>query len=281
MKNSYFKTKANNKFFNKNGFLLIEFLSEDDVSKLLVYLQKVKIINNGFHSVKDISDEKKIKANSDFILNICQNKIESLLNDYHAVLGSFLVKKRKSGVLGIHMDAPFSDELQSETLNIWIPLVDINKNNGVINILPKSHKLPKYPRTFPVSEFPQEEETLILLKQKLVPITMKKGQALIFPLSLIHNSSANLSNFDRPAISIACIQNGKTFRIWKKENSKFSLYEYGNIIDVILEKKSGKKVDNLPNQIFQSDFEKYSKELKYLLENENVIKKLFRRLFER
>ena len=78
---------------------------------------------------------------------------------------------------------------------IWLPLVDVNKQLGALEILPGSHlqglKTDHINNGFGMVELNTEE------KSKLVTVEVKRGDALIFSSFLIHQSGENITDSPR------------------------------------------------------------------------------------
>jgi hypothetical protein len=78
---------------------------------------------------------------------------------------------------------------------IWIPLVDINKDLGALEILPGSHldglRTDHVENGFGIVALSKEEE------DKLISIEIKTGDALLFSCFLIHQSGNNITNKPR------------------------------------------------------------------------------------
>ena len=78
---------------------------------------------------------------------------------------------------------------------IWVPLMDINKDLGSLKILPKSHKnglkSGHFNQGFGFVELSEEE------KKQLLTVEVKAGDALFFSSFLIHQSGENITNSPR------------------------------------------------------------------------------------
>lgn len=77
---------------------------------------------------------------------------------------------------------------------IWVPLIDINKDLGALEILPGSHKLGLITDNvhygFGMVKLTDEQ------KKNLMTVEVKKGDALLFSSFLVHQSGNNIT--DRP-----------------------------------------------------------------------------------
>ena len=84
-----------------------------------------------------------------------------------------------------HQDAVYArGSLNSVT--IWIPLQDVDQNNGCLRIVPKSHKFGLFPnRGGVITDFPDED---------FVHVPMKAGEVLVFSHFTVHRSGENIDD---------------------------------------------------------------------------------------
>ena len=124
-----------------------------------------------------------------------------LFKDYRILNQVFIIKKPgPETTFHIHQDWNVVDERKFPSLNIWIPLVDVNESSGAMWIIKKSHHLNTYIRGAG-SIFPRYNQYIKQLSPYMTSYPMKAGEALIFYHSTIHGSPPNLSN--QPRIVIA------------------------------------------------------------------------------
>ena len=77
----------------------------------------------------------------------------------------------------------------------WIPLCDVDIENGAIGFIPKSHKLYNYKRAFP---FPASYTPIVSNELELMNyleiLDMKAGEMVFFNNLTVHGSFANYGN---------------------------------------------------------------------------------------
>src|SRR5687767_5451043 len=125
---------------------------------------------------------------------------ERLLINFTPFGSSFLYKTPGSGSeLAMHQDWTIVDETRHMALNIWVPLCDVDENNGALHVLPGSHRhiLPIRCPTLPFFFSGNEE----LLNKYVIPMYVKAGQAVVLNQRLVHGSTANKSDKIRIAIT--------------------------------------------------------------------------------
>jgi hypothetical protein len=104
--------------------------------------------------------------------------------------------------------------------------VDLTKDNGVIEVLPKSHRLFKTYRGASLPDIYDGIEDKV--HQVMTPFYLKAGQAIVFDQSIIHYSSANKSAKARPVINTFITHKHASIKIcyWDKIiNHKVEIFE--------------------------------------------------------
>lgn len=98
----------------------------------------------------------------------------------------------------MHQDWNIVDERRGRSFNLWIPLVDVNEDNGAIKLIPESHLWEEQYRG-PNFQYPWTEvrEELWDMAETL---TMKAGQILVYDHALLHGSFGNQTDKERPVI---------------------------------------------------------------------------------
>lgn len=116
--------------------------------------------------------------------------------------GSLLIKPpSETSNLGAHQDSPIIDETKQYASYVWIPLCDMNEQNGTLSVLPGSHLWGNHQRSRTVpSPFDEHPK---LIRKYMKPVYVNKGDAICFDSATIHSSTANLSTDVRLAVSIA------------------------------------------------------------------------------
>jgi ectoine hydroxylase-related dioxygenase (phytanoyl-CoA dioxygenase family) len=206
-----FKSEILQKQFEKDGFVKINLLDDSEVKDLLNYYNSLNhdhVGEYGFH----ISLENK---NPEYINGVFQKlfktfvpKLNEVLSDYKTFTASYVIKEAGlQNIVPPHQDWSFVDEEHFCSATVWVPLVDVNKNNGALGIIRGSHKLFSYQRQSPS---PQAKTVLSSHAFTLFPyievIDMKAGEALIFDNRTIHASPPNISGKTRIGAGIGITQ---------------------------------------------------------------------------
>lgn len=220
MKSSIFKNKSLATQFEKEGFVVVPFFSEIEVSQLQTIYNGLP--NNetlSFESTSFLEDELlKEKINSS-VDNVFSSKVNELFENYKTLGTSFLTKRSGENTkMPIHQDWTVVDESQFDSVTCWVPLVDTTVNNGALQVIKGSHKFSTVLRgpSLPISF------SAIDLSPFLQTLELKAGEALIFNHALIHASHANLSQESRVAV---------TFGLTNKEAQLLMYYSNKNKVE--------------------------------------------------
>jgi len=123
-----------------------------------------------------------------------------------------------------HQDGPhlnFKTHLPCHALNVFVPLVDVNRANGGTEMVPTTHILGQ-------SGFDGEAGGDI----KPIVILPKAGQAIIFDYRLKHRGLANNSSEPRPVVYLTYANKGNS-KALKALNANFSQGRYRKLPKVV------------------------------------------------
>ena len=103
-------------------------------------------------------------------------------------------------VVDWHQDIGFLDEEVEDTfmVNFWVPLVDSDKKNGCLEVIPGSHKVGR----IPFSKSPEDLLPEAMPKGEPVSCPVPKGGALLLQHKTVHRSTENCSDGIRWSLDI-------------------------------------------------------------------------------
>lgn len=185
------------KRFDEQGFVTVDFYSNEDLAAVEELYRSTHTEREGGFFPSTYSENKEYREKVDQELKrIGKKKFDELFTDYQLINGCFIVKNPgEESYLHIHQDMTLVDESEFTGINVWTTTTDLTEQNGVLYLLPGSHRFfPTYRgHTLPGFYDPIQEE----IKDYMVPYYLKVGQAVIFDQSIIHFSPPNLSNTPR------------------------------------------------------------------------------------
>ena len=125
---------------HENGYVTVPLLQQDEIAYLNEIANQFLIFSNAeFVSSSYILS----KSESDFINEelhrILQPKMKSLFPYLELLGGTLATKINGNSVLKAHSDWTIVDESKFNSYNLWIPLVDTNKENGTLGLISGSH----------------------------------------------------------------------------------------------------------------------------------------------
>lgn len=209
----------NNLLLQKQGFVVIPLLDEKEIDLLLNEHKKIEPQKTeAFYTSIWHNDENYREKVNDLISSIIPRKLSNILIDYKPVFANFMIKKAQvKSFLDFHQDWTFVDESKYVALNVWIPLIDTNKNNGALQVVKGSHhfNIPYRGRNIEGPYWHLSKYIRMFFAKLLV---VPKGHAVIFDEKLIHGSFDNLSQNDRIAVSNVMIpQESQMLHFFKTE----------------------------------------------------------------
>ena len=156
-----------------------------------------------WNSLFDI-DKTNSRELSAEILRKLKPKLDSLFESYAAPVASFMSKNAgEAGVCEFHRDFSILDEEVFEYRNVWIPLVDVKKENGALYAHKGSHKVFNYP--LPMFEkWPYTYLQDDLFKEAEI-FEVNAGDLIIYADRTLHGSYLNKSDAVRPVIHLGAL----------------------------------------------------------------------------
>jgi hypothetical protein len=230
IEHNYIKNQELRRQIHEQGFSILNLIPEAAIQSLLDLFYDYHNLENEkggvFFSIFSQNTDYR-KAIHDKILNILQPIIDPVFQNYKIVLNSFVIKvSGPESEFYVHQDTTSLDESKYSALTLWIPLQDVNTENGCLGLVPYSKHFfsPYRSISFP-APYEGIRETI---KNYLKPIEMSKGDMLLFDNRTLHHSYRNLSG--KPRISVICGLFPKEAQMLSYTKPK---YEYGGKFEVI------------------------------------------------
>lgn len=201
------KSAAAEEEFLDRGFVNYGHIDGADVQKLIALSDELNIpdylgcdYNCGMNS--DIYSLRKKMQES--IIDILRPYYSKMLQDHEAYSATFVNKNPNDNCfVHAHQDFTYTDETEEPSIMCWIPLVDVDIDNGALGFIPKSHAFFDHIRAFP---FPFAKTAIMDNEVKLMSyfeiVPMKAGEMLFFMNNTIHGSFANYTDKCRYSLSI-------------------------------------------------------------------------------
>ncbi len=240
-----FRNEEHQNFFEQNGYFRLPILNEQEIKTLRDFY-----FNNGFRDEMgygfyvgmDNSDKVKVRSMVETIKEVALPKIQPHLYDTQVFTASFVVKEpNPRGVVPPHQDWSFvEDEVAHCSLTCWIPLQDVNMENGCMGVVKGSNR---YFQSIRPSPSPQVATPLKKHMFTIFPyvqlLEMKAGEALFFDNRTFHASPPNVTNELRLAVGLGfthaaaeirhyCLKPGTEDRLLKYKIDPEFFFKYDN-----------------------------------------------------
>ena len=206
MRNIFLKPELQTEI-DKEGYVIIpSYLNEEELNELRTFQGSRPLgEGEGFH-MSNWSME--LEARTEIyqkLVDVVGKRSNEFLDHYKPALACFAVKRSGDNTeMDLHQDWSLVDESKYSSVSIWVPLVDINRENGNIQVLKRSHKYVTAPRgqNIPV---PFEELKETIKANHMMDISLKAGDAMIFEHKLVHGSPINKTEYPRVSAVLALI----------------------------------------------------------------------------
>lgn len=222
-----FKHADYNKILEEKGYVSLPYLNEEELDKILKFFRsKHPDLPKGMYASSHAPDFSFRKEMNDFIQENTQRAANATFEKTRLLGATFMVKsKGENGRLDPHQDWSIVDESKFNSYNIWLPLVDVNEENGTLLILPNSHQLFENIRGLNIPSSFQNVQKEVW--KYLIPINMKAGEALVYDHRLLHASAINQTNSPRIAIVGGLIPEAAEMRYYFGRENYIEAYACG------------------------------------------------------
>ncbi|MCS6933624.1 MAG: phytanoyl-CoA dioxygenase family protein [Chitinophagales bacterium] len=220
--NKYYRIRMDSFFINDDhhakylqyGWVKIEqVIRQDEIDRFMQTFDEISKLD-GFELDKHL-------LNSGRLFNPeIRKKVQQVINELAPVIlprlfdmqktdthtgGAFQVKPpHPNSDLLIHQDSTVIDEESDYCLFVWIPFCDVTMENGVVSFVSGSHLWGNTQRSLGVPW--QFKNYIPILYKHAHPVTVKKGDVIVFDPACIHASAPNLGTEIRHAITMTVLR---------------------------------------------------------------------------
>lgn len=280
------KNKILDKKLKEEGYVAVDFFTEEELARLQELYQELHHEMNiqGLFFTNQSPDQEYTRRVRKDLKVIFEPKIEAIFEEMEWVQGIFIVKAPGAGEFRNHQDWSLVDERKYRTYAIWIPLINTDGDNGTICVVKGSHNF--YPTRFRSPTMPYaygSQEIDELAEIKRIPLKLKAGQAAIFDHGIIHATSTNQSDQNRPAAFVAVKPKNTELlhSFFNKEDNKVELIKVEDDFAFGYDMRSrpkGELYEALDYDPFNIQLDEFSKKIKRAEAKSNLVKKIKYRL---
>lgn len=223
-----FISDEHNDFFGRNGYLIISnFFKKTSIESLQdISMQDYIYFRDKYFTTLDTPDEGLKRKAIDKIKDVVTKKLSLLFDKYKPVISSYVSKVNNGNeFLKLHQNPTFVDERFFSSIVAWIPLQDVNINNGAMIVVPSTNRLFLNYRTanFLIEDLYDGISKKIVSKYGKT-IEMNAGDILLIDDAILHASHKNNSESIRLAVTQVLIPIEAQLLYYHKENKKDKLY---------------------------------------------------------
>lgn len=221
MKEQLFNNKELQQNIDTLGYLIIK-LSDLNCISQIRNLYNETIANKQKSDLYESSRNNDTDTNN-YINQQLQDIINPIAQEYFKKIsfygGTFMVKTNKHTTeLPLHQDWNIVDEQKDTVYLLWIPIQDVDENNGTIFLIEKSHILFENYRSgsFPSVRISRQ----YLPSEKVKTIQLKVGEILIYNPAIFHGSYKNNTTSDRVVATAMVTNNDASLLYYHKIDEK-------------------------------------------------------------
>ncbi len=203
-----FKDPTIQKQFDRHGYVVIDLFSPEEINEFIGLYDEIEGVKGTANTNKNTYElsffEKDVsskKRKFDAVYHFMKPLIDKHLDNYSPIIINLFNKEHGTGEVPIHQNWTFVDERKFTSVSVWIPLQDVSRKNGTLEVVPGSHKViseyrgPSIPWVF--------DNLNELMKEKyMLPFELKPGQVGIVDDSVIHYSGINQTHEHRKAVQL-------------------------------------------------------------------------------
>jgi ectoine hydroxylase-related dioxygenase (phytanoyl-CoA dioxygenase family) len=211
--NPIFKNQEHQSFFEKEGYLILPVLNDDEVSELAAYYQSLQLKDEkgfGFHVSMDQVDKELCAEIRSKIWSTILPKMDNYIENYKAFVASYVVKESNpKGVVPAHQDWSFVDKEHEgySSITCWTALVDTHLDNGCMGVIKGSNTFMQNHRPSPSPQTPVPlSDHMFSIFPYLKTLEMKAGETLFFDNRTFHASPPNTTTEIRLAAGVGITQ---------------------------------------------------------------------------
>lgn len=213
MMKQLFKNNEQQLKFEKDGYLILPVLNQDEVASLANYYHSFNLKHEkeyGFHVSMDRLEKDVCAEIQATIWDNILPKLDHYIENYKSFVANFIVKESYSlGFVPVHQDWSFVDKEDDGYCSItcWTALVDTTIDSGCMGVIKGSNNFLKNHRPSPSPQTPVPlNEHKFSIFPYLKPLEMKAGETLFFDNRTFHASPPNTNSDIRLIASIGITQ---------------------------------------------------------------------------
>lgn len=243
-----FINAAWNETYAANGYLQQPFLNAQQLAELDAILAKYlnEPVSAGFIISNQTMDTETAKQMNADINRVIAPSIDQYVEDYEIFFSVAATKTNTTNsALKLHTDRCFIEEDKITPINLWIPLCDVNEENGTLCIFEKSHRFTYTYRGINNFEYYMADDYLDYIRRHCLKcVSMNRGEVLFYHPGIIHGSANNYSAAIRHVLLVTLVPKNGTIIYCHQEHHWSNPFDF---IDVYQADRDFWIMPNQPN----------------------------------
>lgn len=196
----------------EQGYAVAPFLSAEEAARVVAAYDALRPVDDRGLVIDFLRSDRTLMGEVAALLQpFWEERLGSLFADHRVAVATFVTKHPgPDSAMLLHEEPSFVDERRARSHALWIPLVDVSPelDNGHLLLLPGSSGLARGLAGFntPVQHRPYEAD----IWPRLVSISAKAGDAVVYDSRTLHASVPNRSDRPRPAIAASVVPAGES-----------------------------------------------------------------------
>lgn len=204
-----FKDRGIRESFDRDGYAIFRGLATHLVPDLLAVYQGMlselpesdpyfKVPMTGTNCIGSLPLRARILAS---VGQIIEPAVSSVIDNFRLIGAGFRVKQvGPDSELPLHQDPTQVDEERAWLMNIIVPIIDTNVDNGALKVVPGSHKIMRQLRSLDLEDRAETMNLDAVIEPLVETIPMQAGDAIFYLQSILHGSGPNLTPNARPLV---------------------------------------------------------------------------------
>jgi hypothetical protein len=195
--------------FKKEGYVKISLLDTDGIADLKRIVSEITFsFENNVNRERCNYNTTLFEANADKRIELfnkvverMRSELEKVFIDFDVAMVNYWSKVKNEGPVEMHQNWSHVDETRYCSMSIWIPLQATNRQNGTMEVVPRSQG--KYDTIRGINIFnPLVDISQQILENDILSVDLLPGDAVIFDDSLVHYTGPNKTEEPREAIQL-------------------------------------------------------------------------------
>ena len=196
----------------RDGYVVVPAIDPDRIRAAYeVYERHSSGIDEGYYaSIHSTSRAYKERVDA-ALRQIVWPPCDDLLLDHRCLVAALMVKPPTgSSVVPLHQDWNTIDESAGAGLTCWVPLTPITEAEGIMRVLPGSHRYIDGLRGSPGFPAPYQQISEQIDRELLVDVPVAVGEVMVMDGRVLHTTPQNRSGRTRVAAYMNAIPRGAT-----------------------------------------------------------------------